>query len=337
MALVILTEPNPYQAGGVILRRLAFLLLPLSVLFIRYFPDLGRSYHVDGSPMYTGVGHQKNDLGLMCLITGIYFAWNFLRYRTAGYKLLVKENGTDFLLILMLLWLLRMSNSQTSLVCIIVTIGILFTTRIGFIAKQPSRIVGLGGLGALLFAVLESTLHIKDFVLELLGRDPTLTNRTEVWEVLSRFEVNAMIGAGFMSFWSGRRLEGIWAILGTGINQAHNGYLEQYFNLGYVGVAFIAVIILSGLVKVRKRLDIDYPSSILRLCIIVSAVFYNYTEAAFYGVSNMWLLLMFAVIEMPEQQINSSWERQAYSPKTEKPLLLPFYRYRRKLSEPELK
>ena len=70
MALVILTEPRPYEAVGTVLRRLAFLMLPLSVLFLRYYPELGRSYHADGSPMFTGVGHQKNDLGSMCLMAG---------------------------------------------------------------------------------------------------------------------------------------------------------------------------------------------------------------------------------------------------------------------------
>src|SRR5215469_2166648 len=36
MALVILTENEPYVAVGVVLRRLAFLTLPLSVVFIKY-------------------------------------------------------------------------------------------------------------------------------------------------------------------------------------------------------------------------------------------------------------------------------------------------------------
>ncbi len=337
MALVILSEKNPYEACGAVLRRLAFLLLPLSVLFIRYYPDLGRSYHVDGSPMYTGVGHQKNDLGLMCLITGIYFAWYFLRMRTTEFKLLNLENSWDFLLILMLAWLLRMSNSQTSLVCLVVTIGVLLVSRVGFIAKKPSRIVVLGVSSALIFAVLESTLHIKDFILELLGRDPTLTNRTEVWEVLRKFEVNSIIGAGFMSFWSGRRLEGIWAILGVGINQAHNGYLEQYFNLGYVGVGLIGIIILSGLLKIRQRLDMDYSSAILRLCIILSAVFYNYTEAAFYGISNIWLLFLLASIEMPGQQGKQGAELVAAMDKLGKPLAMPYFRYKKSRAKGESK
>ncbi len=54
------------------------------MLFVRYFPELGRTYHADGSPMFTGVGHQKNDLGLMCLVTGIYFAWKVFQPRDRG-------------------------------------------------------------------------------------------------------------------------------------------------------------------------------------------------------------------------------------------------------------
>jgi len=78
MALLILTDPQPLQSLCLVLRRLSYLLLPLSILFVRYYPDLGRDYRADGSPMFTGVGHQKNDLGLMCLVTGIYFAWQLI-------------------------------------------------------------------------------------------------------------------------------------------------------------------------------------------------------------------------------------------------------------------
>ena len=102
-------------------------------------------------------------------------------------------------------------------------------------------------------------------------------------------------------------MEIIWEKLGAGIIQAHNGYLEQYLNLGYIGVAFIGVIMLSGLLKVRRHLNVDYPSAMLRLCFIVTAVLYNYTEASFYGINNMWLLLLLGIIEVPDQK--STYER----------------------------
>jgi exopolysaccharide production protein ExoQ len=42
MVLVILTTPDPTQALAQTLRRLAFLVLPLSVLFVRYYPATRR-------------------------------------------------------------------------------------------------------------------------------------------------------------------------------------------------------------------------------------------------------------------------------------------------------
>ena len=75
MALVVLTEKRPYEAVGVVLRRLAFILLPLSVLFIRYYPNLGRSYHPwTYEPMFNGVAAHKNGLGQISLIAATIFA-----------------------------------------------------------------------------------------------------------------------------------------------------------------------------------------------------------------------------------------------------------------------
>ena len=238
MVLVLLTEQKPYEAVGTTLRRLAFLLLPLSLLFVRYFPELGRSYHNDGAPMYTGIGHQKNDLGLMCLVTGIYFFWKLLQPRDRSAA--AEPFGVfDLTLVGMLAYLLYMSNSQTALTCLVVSVLIMLATRLPGIARAPSRVIPAGLVAALVLVALESSFEIKNQILTLLGRDPSLTNRTELWDVVLSQQTNSVVGAGFMSFWTGDRMQNIWDALGGGINQAHNGYLEQVLNLGYVGVAFI--------------------------------------------------------------------------------------------------
>jgi exopolysaccharide production protein ExoQ len=291
MALVLLTERQPYQAVGTTLRRLSYLLLPPSMLFVRYFPHLGRGYRHDGSPLYTGVGHQKNDLGLMCLTAGIYFAWHMLRKENAG-EAITPVNRYVLLLAAMLAYLLYLSNSQTSLVCLVIATGILVLSRVKLIASQPSRIVAVLAITALAYYVLDSTLHVKDEILAMLGRDADLTDRAGLWELVLSLEANPIVGAGFMSFWTGQRMETIWNALGAGINQAHNGYLEQYLNLGYVGVGFIIAIIGSGLLSVRAHLKTDSSAGLIRLCFISVAILYNYTEAAFYGINNMWVMLL---------------------------------------------
>jgi O-antigen ligase len=300
MVLVLLTEARPYEALGITLRRLSFLLLPGSVLFILYFPELGRAYHSDGAPMYTGVGHQKNDLGLMCLTAGIYQCWKLLQRRN-GQEWAEKTDVRDLVLIGMLAWLLHMSNSQTSLVCLLTATSIMILSRMPFIAKKPSRAVGILAVGAIGFYTLQAAFDIKATILTMLGRDPTFTGRTELWEVISRFEANPLIGAGFMSFWQGDRMAGIWAVLGGGINQAHNGYFEQYLNLGYIGLGFIGSIVLAAVWSVRKQINADQSGGTLRLCFLAVAVLYNFTEASFYGVNNMWLLLIAASMDVGVQ------------------------------------
>ena len=53
--LVILTEKDPYEAMRAVFARCACVLIPLSVVFIKYFPDLGRDYSKSGGQMVTGV------------------------------------------------------------------------------------------------------------------------------------------------------------------------------------------------------------------------------------------------------------------------------------------
>jgi O-antigen ligase len=166
-------------------------------------------------------------------------------------------------------------------------------------ARHPYAVLAAGAAAALAAWGLDQALDLHGMVYELLGRSETLTNRTEVWELVREFEANPWVGTGFMSFWTGDRLNEIWKLLGSSINQAHNGYLEQYLNLGYVGVAFIVLITVTALGKAARQLATDRSAGMLRVCLILVAYLYNYTEAAFYGMNNMWLLLLVACIEVP--------------------------------------
>lgn len=300
MVLVILTEKYPYQAMGVVLKRLAFLWLPLSVLFNRYYPEWSRNFSPGGMSL-GGVAGEKNALGMICLISGIFFSWHFLINRKKGSEPGAKNLINDLVLMVMIAWLLREADSATSFGCLLVVVGLLIFGRTTLVMKRPVRIMIGTITAAFLYFLMDAVFGIRDNVIEALGRDPTLTNRTTIWEIVKEFPINPFVGAGYQSFWAGDRLKLLWERIGANINQAHNGYLEQYLNLGYVGTAFVVVIILSGLFKVRRHLDMDYSAALLRLCFIVAAVLYNYTEASFYGLSNMWLLLLFAIVEMPFQ------------------------------------
>jgi O-antigen ligase len=300
MALVMLTEQRPYDAVARTLKRLSFVMLPLSVLFVRYYPEMGRGYKGDGSPMYTGIGNDKNALGLMCLLGGIVYVWYLLYSRTN--KATRWQRAGDVVFIAVVAYLLRLSDSQTSTGCLIVSVGIMFLARVSWVARRPTRLVWMLLSVTLIGVVLESTLHVRDTVLVMMGRDPSLTNRTELWDVVRPLQVNAFVGTGFMSFWTGQRMQAVWDRMGSGINQAHNGYLEQYLNLGYVGVGFILLLILAALLNVRRVLKIQPAQGVLALCFLASAILYNFTEASFYGINNVWVLFLTSCIALPHLQ-----------------------------------
>lgn len=297
MALVILTEERPYEAIGVIFRRLAFICIPISVLFIKYFPELGRAYH-RGHPMATGIAFQKNSLGQICLFSGIYFSWIILINKVQAKRLHI----SIYLIILpMIVWLFYMAKSATSLVSMVVAVCLFLVGRMPAMAMKPRRIIIFGITCILLFGVMEQLFNIKAGILELLGRDETLTTRTEKWEVLLSMVKDPILGYGWEGFWLGERQRVAHEKIGL-MGNAHNGYLEMYLNLGLAGLFILAGWIFSGLIKISRQLVIDYPAAMLGLCFIVVFALYNWTEAAFYGVSVMGVLLLLGSLDIPNKK-----------------------------------
>ena len=139
-----------------------------------------------------------------------------------------------------------------------------------------------------------------------MGRDPSLTSRYPMWEELIKMNPNPVFGVGYESFWLGDRMAYLWEKY-FGFVQSHNGYLETYLNLGIIGLSLMVTSILSGFLKAMKMLTVDYPVAVMRLSLIVVVALYNWTEASFYGISNIFLLFFVAAINIPStyQQMGS--------------------------------
>ena len=306
MILVVLTEERPYDAFGFIVRRLAYVLLPLSLLFIKYYPALGRAYHNQGMPMFIGVSTQKNGLGQTCLITGMYFCW-ILLYK---YKDKIKKGGNyqifvDFAFLALIAWLLYLANSATSISCLVIAIGIFLVCRLPVIIQRPQRIMIIGMLCIVIYVILESSFDIKNEIIKFMGRDETLTTRVPMWEHILSLAGDPIFGYGYESFWLGERQKIIIAAWGIA-HSAHNGYIELYLSSGLIGLVILGLIFVSGIIKVSRALNVAFETAVLRLTIIVVVALYNWTEATFYGVNNLWLLLYLGVIDKPKENVGLS-------------------------------
>jgi O-antigen ligase len=126
------------------------------------------------------------------------------------------------------------------------------------------------------------------------------------------FQTNPLIGTGFDSFWLGSRIQGVADKIGySGITEAHNGYLEIYINVGWIGVVLLVWMILRGYSRASAVLRVDPYAGRFQLAFIVAAVMYNLSEAGFRNVNVMWVAFLIAIGEIPSLAQNPV-ERQAF-------------------------
>jgi exopolysaccharide production protein ExoQ len=276
MVLVVLTDVDPIQAIQRVLVRCAYVLIPLSVLYAKYYPGLGRGYNQwTGEVMFTGVTTNKNTLGMLAMLMALFLVWRLL----SSPKLLRLANAPDALALVMAAWLLNVANSKTSVACFLVGVLTLLAARTQWI--RPRVILVKAAIWIVLIAagVLFMMPASRGYIAEQLGRDPTLTTRTVIWERALALHTNPIIGAGYNSVWlteGGRIL-----VNKLSLAHAHNGYLEVYLNTGLIGV-FLLLLVLSTTVRNATRiLSAGLPLGPLLVTWCVVAVIYNFSEVTF--------------------------------------------------------
>jgi len=109
-----------------------------------------------------------------------------------------------------------------------------------------------------------------------------------------------MFGAGFESFWTGRRLDEYWGRHIWRTAEAHNGYLEVYLNLGWVGVSLLALIIVTGYRNASGMLRWDREGGGLRLAFFIVGVTYSFAEAGFRLLNPVWILFLLSATAVPK-------------------------------------
>jgi exopolysaccharide production protein ExoQ len=301
MVLLILTDPQAELAVRRVFARAGFLLIPLSILFIKYYPDLGRFYsHWTWTSTNIGVSTDKNGLGAICLVFGLVSMWRFIdTFFDKTNPLRMRVLCAHGAVLAMASWLFVAADSSTALVCFLLGSAlILFTVRPG--TERPASVNLI--VAAIVVLPLFLGFVFQDaysYAVQGLGRNITLTGRTELWADLFRMDLNQFVGTGFESFWLGERAEHFWNKYEFHPNQAHNGYIELYINLGWIGVILFAVIVVAGYRNVLHLYQRDPNAGSLRLAFFIVALIYSLTEAAFKVAHPLWIAFLLAVTAVP--------------------------------------
>lgn len=210
---------------------------------------------------WRGLTGQKNEFGRSC---GLWLTFSAAAYVFAG----PRQRSRFVLSMLAAAILLILSTSKTPITATAVGLGcgfasiVLLHGRLGrlYLAAEIRLFLLLVALplviGLLFWAV--------PIIVAAMGRDLTFSGRTELWAWAIATGGDApWFGQGYRGFWNdgntryffesfawGRTLDGELSDSFSGPTHAHSGYVDLWIELGWVGVALFAGLVVSTFSKI---------------------------------------------------------------------------------------
>jgi O-antigen ligase len=210
------------------------LMVVLSIAFVFFLPEYGIAHDAAHFGNWQGIYHQKNMLGRAATLAVVAFCFTQWKGLKSPFRAVF---------IALSLVIIVMSGSATA---IVVLAALLLWIPALRILKLGARTAVPVWIGAAFAAVGATTLVLSNLrvLLALLGRDITLTGRTELWQavLLSIFR-KPWLGYGFGAFWRG--LQGDSASVLMAVHWAamfsHNGFLDLALQLGFAGIVLFTI------------------------------------------------------------------------------------------------
>jgi exopolysaccharide production protein ExoQ len=207
-----------------------------------------------------------------------------------------------------------MSKSGTSLFAIFVLFWIEMWGRLylkGGVGRGIATCLAVASIAAAIYFAFDS-----DLILDALGKDRSLTGRTEIWPyVIEAIGDRPILGWGFWAFWSPlnpRAIE-ISREVGFGffITTAHNGVLELLLQMGVVGTVFLSFIWLRNIVLAARCLSGPKgPFAVSTLMLLITIGEIAVSEAVLVSAQEISTALFFTMGLICEQQLRLEREER---------------------------
>ena len=282
MVLTVASEKDPRQSLCSIFRRIIYILIPYSLLLIKYYPHFGIDYAWDGDQMWRGVSLHKNSLCRLCLFAIFFLIWTFIRRQKENIIAWYQKYVEVFLLVLAIWLILGPYHSLTNSATSIASLAVGLITFVGLIwMKKIGRLIGLNTLMLMTVVIIVygiitpfiGRLSVVD-VSGMLGRNQTLTGRTEIWAILVPYALERpILGYGYGGFWTD-------AIRQLTSSHAHNGYLDIILNLGFVGLFLFSMVFISCCRKAHEAMASDFDWGIFSFCYLTILMVHNIAESS---------------------------------------------------------
>lgn len=274
-----------------------------TLVLVVAFPQYGLQFRGGSAAhgAWEGIFRQKNICGeaLVYLLTPAFFVRLSGRY---GPILRIAY-------IVSLLFVIAMTRSVGAwAMCIGTLFAIVVIRKLARARGTDAAVLVLCGC-LVLFAVSLLAIRNADTLLYLVGKDPTLTDRTVIWaHLLTSVLKRPLLGFGYMAFWGGLHGESAniaIALDWPGISYAENGLLELCLSLGLVGVFLFLLLfaraVRDGIYCYRRNAT---PEVMWLITILVFTLFANIEAGKLLYPSDLECILQYiAFIGLRQQRL----------------------------------
>lgn len=209
-------------------------------------------WSTDSRGRMTGVFFNRNALGMVtCLTLFAAVVWWWTRRHDHRSRLIA---GFVCTAVLVVWW---RTGSATGMFAAVAAVA----TSAWVVARQ--RYAGrfrrlIGAVPAVAVLGVVALVWARDTVTRWVGRDASLTGRTDTWDVIiEAWSRRPVLGYGFFAGWFDPGVRAGVRAIGYNHWEAHNGYLEVLFGAGLVGAA--ALVWLLGATARVLRAHLDDP------------------------------------------------------------------------------
>lgn len=179
-------------------------------------------------------------------------------------------------------------------------------------ARLNVRVAIFFALAALAAIVLPYLDEIKSFGLALLGRDDTLSSRTLIWRAaIAGGLAHPIFGNGYEMGWRGdAALIALQRYQAAHAGNAHNGYLQLWLDLGFVGLGLFLAVVLNFALRVYQVAKVSPDAYILSLYFLLYYLASNYVTAFFLKYQNVYWLLFCILFVMMSKLLHERRRRR---------------------------
>lgn len=285
-----------YLATRYPLRTLLRLLLAVSIIAISLSFLVAfalPAYAIDTVGDWQGVFGQKNQLGQFMALSAI--VWLLYVVSVKRHRFLIGFGVLSVVLVVL-------SRSATAIVLLVTLVAVMILIRLWrlhySIALPILMVVTIAG-GYLLVGVASN----PGGATHLLGKDPGLTGRTQLWGLVwQMIRARSWFGYGYGGFWLGFQGPSapVWRATGWNPPSAHNGFLDLLLDLGIVGLLiFVPVIVVAlrnafALARRGRMMDSAFP-----LLFLIFFLISNITESFLVAYNTLsWVLFVALTIQL---------------------------------------